>query len=107
MSYTLIACTTLFSALMGLAFSVWSLLRSSGGDAAYRFARSLGAAVVSALPLLVHNKGMLLSGAILLLVIQLADGCIGLRRKQRLQTFGPFFMAALHAISLAALPIVS
>ena len=96
MIYYSIACITFLSAVLGFVFSVSTVIKRKNADrtdALYLLARSTAIALVESGELLTAVTGGML-------IIQLADGIIGLYGKSLVRTAGPFVMAFLHAVSL-------
>ena len=103
MIYYSIACITFLSATLGFVFSVSTVIKRKNADrtdALYLLARSTAIALAAAVPLLRESGELLTAVTGGMLIIQLADGIIGLYSKSRMRTAGPFIMAFLHAISL-------
>ena len=103
MLYTITACTTLLSALLGLCFSINAVLAEKGAartNALYLFARSLALACTALIPLCVNAPELLIVVTAAMLIVQIVDGIIGIAIKSKIRTMGPFFMAGCHGVCL-------
>lgn len=105
-TFTICAAVTSVSALVSLGFS-GAALRTPGAAtrtaALYTLARSVALAVVSLLAFAIRKTDWLEATACAMIVVQAADGLVGLRTGSVVKTVGPVMTAALNAAALYAL----
>ncbi len=103
MIYDINAYTTLISAILGICFSIGAIAtgkESSRTNALYMFARSLALTYIAIIPACRNVPDILRVITAAMLIIQIIDGIIGIIIKNKMRTFGPFIMAACHAVCL-------
>ena len=101
--YYINAYTTLISAVLGVCFSVGTIMAAkdtSRTNALYMFARSLSLACVAAIPVCRNAPDILFVVTGIMLIVQIVDCIIGIAIKNKTRTVGPFIMAACHAVCL-------
>ena len=107
MAATFLVCAlvTAASAVTSLGFSI-AALRSTGEaqvNAFYAVSRSLALAVVSVVPFISESRSWLLAVAVAMTIVQALDGYVGIRQRDSIKTYGPFFLAIVNLIALILL----
>ena len=107
MSQGTIVVVNMVSAGLGVLFALSAVWRAKDPDGRstglYLLARSAGLLFLAAAPLVFPSRYLLLAATGMMLLVQGADGLVGLCRRSVLSTVGPFCLAALHGICLAQL----
>ena len=102
-AYWTCAAITSLSAFISLFFSTRAVMTSSGltqTNALYATARALPLAVVSLVPFFHHSRSWLIALAVILTSVQALDALIGVRIRDRKETWGPASTAALNLAAL-------
>lgn len=103
LEYHLTEIITLISAALGVGFSIGAVKKEKADkrlNSLYMLARSLALLFIAAIPLFMEAERLLLVITAAMLIVQLVDGFAGIYIKNRMRTFGPLIMAALHMICL-------
>ena len=107
MSQGTIVVVSMVSAGLGVVFALSAVWRAKDPDGRstglYLLARSAGLLFLAAAPLVFPSRYLLLTTTGAMLLVQGADGLVGLCRRSVLSTVGPFCLAALHGICLMQL----
>jgi hypothetical protein len=102
-AYWVCAGVTALNAFISLFFSTRAVLTSSGmaqTNALYAAARALPLAAVSLVPFVHHSRAWLIALATILTAVQALDALIGIRIRDRKETWGPACTAALNLAAL-------
>jgi hypothetical protein len=102
-AYWVCASVTALSAFISLFFSTLAVRTSSGlarTNALYATARTLPLAAVSVVPFFHHSRSWLIALAVTLTLVQALDALIGVRIRDRKETWGPASTAVLNLAAL-------
>ena len=100
--YIALIITTLISAFISLFYaSIYLKQAHKTITADYAFVRSLVAALVVVLVIIINDRPMVYMVALLMALIQLGDSFIGMRVGDKTKTYGPLVTAIISLILLA------
>ncbi|MFD1863010.1 hypothetical protein [Planococcus chinensis] len=101
--YYLCAALTLISASISLFFSLLAVKRSkddANEKALYVTARSIAFWCISIVPFFMISTEMVVITSLGMIIVQFLDGFIGIKIKDKFETWGPFIIAVAHLVAL-------
>ncbi|CAN5444719.1 hypothetical protein BH10PAT3_BH10PAT3_1560 [soil metagenome] len=103
LDFWICALITLVSAMTSFGFSLNAFKTSvgeSGINAMYTTARSLALVLASIAVFFNHSRSWLITVAVIMIIVQVADSVIGIKIHNKMKTFGPAITAIFNFIAL-------